>query len=72
MGRLNTHTHVKLFCEMNRIRLDWIMIRCGLPSANKVAGVDGRAPRLDEIQRLRLKPIICVMASCRGFQLIGP
>jgi len=64
----NYYKAEKLFCEMNRIRLAWKMIRCGLPSANKAA--DDRAPRLDEIQRLledgdpRVKPIICVMASC--------
>jgi hypothetical protein len=46
----NYYKAVKLFFEMNRIRLAWKMIRCGLPSANKAA--DDRAPRLDEIQRL--------------------
>jgi len=43
----NYYKAVKLFCKMNRIRLAWKMIRCGLPSANKAA--DDRPPRSEKI-----------------------
>ena len=33
----NYYKAVKLFCEMNRIRLDWEIIRRGVPTGNKAA-----------------------------------
>lgn len=63
----NYYKAIKRFCGMNKVRLDWTMISCGIPSGCNAA--DDRAPNLDEIQRLlkdhdpRIKSIVYVMAS---------
>ena len=63
----NYYKAVKLFCEMNRVRLDWKIIRRGVPTGNKAA--NDRAPTLEELQRLvgypdpRIKSLVYVMVS---------
>jgi integrase len=60
---------VKSFCQMNRIArfIEWTLISKGLPSGRKPA--NDRAPTAEELVRLigsddlRLKLIICIMAS---------
>ena len=52
---------------MNRVRLDWKIIRRGVPTGNKAA--NDRAPTLEELQKLveypdpRIKSLVCVMVS---------
>lgn len=63
----NYYKAVKLFCEMNRVRLDWKIIRRGVPTGNKAA--NDRAPTLEELQKLveypdpRIKSLVYVMVS---------
>jgi integrase len=63
----NYYKAIKLFCEMNRVRLDWKIIRRGVPTGNKAA--NDRAPTLEELQRLvgypdpRIKSLVYVMVS---------
>jgi integrase len=63
----NYYKAVKLFCGMNRVRLDWKIIRRGVPTGNKAA--NDRAPTLEELQRLvgypdpRIKSVVYVMVS---------
>jgi hypothetical protein len=52
---------------MNRVRLDWKIIRRGVPTGNKAA--NDRAPTLEELQKLveypdpRIKSLVYVMVS---------
>jgi len=63
----NYYKAIKLFCEMNRVRLEWKIIRRGVPTGNKAA--NDRAPTLEELRRLvgyphpRIKSLVYVMVS---------
>jgi len=65
-------TPIKLFCVMNRCRLDWEFISKTIPKSRKWA--DDRAPTRDEIRRvlnlctLRMKVAVEMMAS-GGFRV---
>jgi hypothetical protein len=65
-------TPIKLFCVMNRCRLDWDFISKTIPKSRKWA--DDRAPTRDEIRRvlnlctLRMKVAVEMMAS-GGFRV---
>ncbi|MDG7011598.1 MAG: hypothetical protein JRN11_05925 [Nitrososphaerota archaeon] len=65
-------TPIKLFCVMNRCRLDWDFISRTIPKSRKWA--DDRAPTRDEIRRvlnlctLRMKVAVEMMAS-GGFRV---
>ena len=70
----NYYKAIKLFCGMNRVRLDWKIIRRGVPTGNKAA--NDRAPTLVELQKLveysdpRIKSLVYVMTS--GIRLGAP
>jgi flagellar capping protein FliD len=63
----NLHKPIKLFCDMNDILLNWVLIAKGMPTGKRSS--NDRAPRLDEIHVLleykdmRMKPIVLVMVS---------
>ncbi len=73
-GEISTETiknylkPIKLFCEMNRITINWKIISKRIKKGNRYSS--DRAPSPDEIRALlsytdrRVKPIVLIMISC--------
>jgi hypothetical protein len=63
----NYYKHVKLFCDMNDVVINWKLVTRGRPRGKHAA--NDRAPTIDEIKKLleypdrRIKPIVLMMIS---------